>query len=418
MNPRESYPFAMNPIQIPNWGETQIVDENLAWLMGAWDGDGTIRPYGVGFTGNIKETTLEGLLKSSLERVFNSGVHLYHYRSRPGSFDMEAGGLAFKKWFEQLASPRGETVPDVILQSPRSVVCAYLQGLFDTDGYINNIGIVGVSSKSELFLRQIQLLLSDLGLDTHLGSHTGFLAKTGKHYIGWNLRIRGWESKKIFAKDIGFREPWKQQRLEECLNNPPKRKQTDTKLPVIDLVSGLVKEYIPHRFVKEHGVRQGVFAKIREGEKKGVIAEDTARYVRDTLVKLGVQDPRLTTLSSILDEMVIRQVVEVEPAGFAPVFDIEVEGDHEYQSGMFLSHNCERSSDIVTASWIDSDLVKSNRVQFQCLKSRDQKPFEIFLGRVEWPCRRVLTCFDVVMDDRQKDAVGANLDADLLKLDI
>lgn len=41
------------------------------------------------------------------------------------------------------------------------------------------------------------------------------------------------------------------------------------------------------------------------------------------------------------------------------------------------------------------DLKKENRVLFQCLKSRDQEGFEPFLARVEWPCRRLLTCFDL-----------------------
>jgi len=58
------------------------------------------------------------------------------------------------------------------------------------------------------------------------------------------------------------------------------------------------------------------------------------------------------------------------------------------------ANEAERSADVVTASWLDSDLATANRVQFQCLKSRDQKPFEMLWSRVEWPCRRILTCWD------------------------
>lgn len=59
------------------------------------------------------------------------------------------------------------------------------------------------------------------------------------------------------------------------------------------------------------------------------------------------------------------------------------------------ANECERSADIVTTTWVDDDLQEVNRVQFQCLKSRDQAPFNIFLARVEWPCRRLLTCHDL-----------------------
>jgi len=59
------------------------------------------------------------------------------------------------------------------------------------------------------------------------------------------------------------------------------------------------------------------------------------------------------------------------------------------------ANEAERSGDIVTTTWVDDDLKKSNRVQFQCLKSRDNKPFERFEARVEFACRRILTCMDV-----------------------
>ncbi len=74
------------------------------------------------------------------------------------------------------------------------------------------------------------------------------------------------------------------------------------------------------------------------------------------------------------------------------------------------ANEAERSADIVTASWLDENLSKANRVQFQCLKSRDQTPFELFNARVEWPCRRILTSHDPVMTQGQQNAVGNQLD--------
>ena len=79
-------------------------------------------------------------------------------------------------------------------------------------------------------------------------------------------------------------------------------------------------------------------------------------------------------------------------------------------TSLAYANECERSADVVTASWLDPDLSNSNRIQFQCLKSRDQKPFEMFLCRVEWPCRRMLTCQEVPMTKTEKDAVGEAID--------
>ena len=68
---------------------------------------------------------------------------------------------------------------------------------------------------------------------------------------------------------------------------------------------------------------------------------------------------------------------------------------NEYQLfDLSYANEAERSGDIVTATYIDDELMQQNRVEFQCLKSRDQKKYATFLARVEWPCRRIIPCYD------------------------
>jgi hypothetical protein len=74
------------------------------------------------------------------------------------------------------------------------------------------------------------------------------------------------------------------------------------------------------------------------------------------------------------------------------------------------ANEAERSSDVVTTTWLDDDLKVQNRVMFQCLKSRDQKPFDRFMARVEWPCRRLLTCTDVDRTPEENLKLGAEID--------
>jgi hypothetical protein len=85
------------------------------------------------------------------------------------------------------------------------------------------------------------------------------------------------------------------------------------------------------------------------------------------------------------------------------------------------ANEAERSSDIVTASFVDNELRAQNRVLFQCLKARDHAPFQNFFARVEWPCRRILTSHEVPMiqptnTSSKKDGNKATLDeiSDLL----
>jgi hypothetical protein len=72
------------------------------------------------------------------------------------------------------------------------------------------------------------------------------------------------------------------------------------------------------------------------------------------------------------------------------------------------ANEAERSSDIVTATWIDEDLRKIDKAIFQCLKSRDQKPFDRVPVRVEFTCRRLLTDNTSIeeIDQKMKDAKG------------
>ena len=67
------------------------------------------------------------------------------------------------------------------------------------------------------------------------------------------------------------------------------------------------------------------------------------------------------------------------------------------------ANEAERSSDIVTATWVDDELRQQGMCQFQCLKSRDQAPFEPFWARIEWPCRRMLSCNDIPKSMTKED---------------
>jgi hypothetical protein len=86
------------------------------------------------------------------------------------------------------------------------------------------------------------------------------------------------------------------------------------------------------------------------------------------------------------------------------------------KAGYNLTHlsyanEAERSADVVTSTWIDDELKAQSRVQFNCLKSRDQAAFQPFVARVEWACRRLYTCLDAGLSDEENAKIGAEIDA-------
>lgn len=71
------------------------------------------------------------------------------------------------------------------------------------------------------------------------------------------------------------------------------------------------------------------------------------------------------------------------------------------------ANEAERSGDIITTSWLDDELRAKNRALFQCLKGRSRGLFQPFYARIEWPCQRILTCFDTIEMLQHNDDPGA-----------
>ena len=393
---------------------------DLAYLLGAWDGDGHVHPKGLAWTGNRNEQEVKRHIRQAFLKVFNHSLPQQESPSRPGSFDLLKWSQPLKRWFEGVAGARAGEVPDAVLRSP-SCYAAYLKGLFDTDGWVNKAGTVGIKMKasSETFLRQVQMMMQVCGIETSLSFSSGTLKKTGKTYRNVTLRVRSRRGRERFAALIGFTEFAKQKTLMDFVEAGSKSDRR-----------GDVQMYpIPHTFLSAYGKvrpagtpREGFTPGFCDAPRK---VEMTGMVSRGNIVKLlrharagNVWGPDFEYMRSLVEDLLVMQVVSVEDTGReAPVWDLEVGGDYEYQTGPLLSHNCERSADIVTTTWIDDELKNQSRVQFQCLKSRDQKPFDPCVARVEWPCRRLYSCFEAPMSAAEAMQKGDAIDKADAELD-
>lgn len=86
-----------------------------------------------------------------------------------------------------------------------------------------------------------------------------------------------------------------------------------------------------------------------------------------------------------------------------------VVSDYVYNlTHLSYSSECEKSSDVVTTTWIDEELSAKNQVLFQCLKSRDQRPFDPFKAIVDWRCRRIGTL--ETQSQGESMQIGAEID--------
>ena len=129
----------------------------------------------------------------------------------------------------KLGTARDEKmVPWAILRSPRSVICAFLRGLFETDGSAESGGRhITFSSASFRLAHEVQVLLLNLGIVSHVSRK--WCAQTEKHYA--NLSLKGVRSRRRFAELVGFDSDKKRLPMLEALECAQEGKSDTESIP-------------------------------------------------------------------------------------------------------------------------------------------------------------------------------------------
>ncbi|WP_435194008.1 SpoVR family protein [Natronomonas sp. EA1] len=187
------------------------VTESFGRFLGLLIGDGHVPSNSrhVGFTTGVREHAAEfaGLLSElfGIEATVDeqgSRYRVYAYSEHLRDLLVEAFGLP-----TGVAAAR-KRVPDRILRSPRSVVAAFLQGLFDADGYAGSHGAI-LRTKSDELSRQVQLLLLNFGV----------LSRRRRQSDGcYHVHLTG-KSAERFASEVGFGYGEKAERLSTYLDD-------------------------------------------------------------------------------------------------------------------------------------------------------------------------------------------------------
>ena len=108
--------------------------------------------------------------------------------------------------FETGVCAKNKKIPDIILQSPKKIVSAFLQSCFDCDAYAGKEGVI-LSSSSMGLIKQVQLLLLNYNILSNL------LEKDKGNY---HLMITGLSAER-FYHEIGFGLKRKQEALYKCI---------------------------------------------------------------------------------------------------------------------------------------------------------------------------------------------------------
>jgi len=195
-----------NPVRVPD--ETT---PRLGRLLGLLVGDGHVsRSSGhVGFTTGDRDkaesfarlvTELFGVSPSVEEDGSRWRVYVYSL----SLVDLFADGFGLPVG----DSSAEKAVPEHVLRSPKEVVVAFLRGLFDSDGYAGDQGVI-LSTKSEGLSKSVQLLLANLGV----------LSRRRRQSDGcYHVHVTG-RSASVYADEVGFGYAEKEERLRGYLDS-------------------------------------------------------------------------------------------------------------------------------------------------------------------------------------------------------
>ncbi|WP_227788670.1 MULTISPECIES: LAGLIDADG family homing endonuclease [unclassified Nodularia (in: cyanobacteria)] len=166
----------------------------VAWLIGLTHGDGYValgrnqhdKPYGrVEWTMN----SLDSELTARIQTKIDTALALFGLTATHGVINGEntaksiCSSIRLAEYFHHyIKQPRIPlTVPNFILQGSVDIRAAYLAGLMDSDGGVNNRPPHLVTSIYQSFIRQVGAVLSSLGI-------AGRVTTTRPQQAGWQLK--------------------------------------------------------------------------------------------------------------------------------------------------------------------------------------------------------------------------------------
>jgi len=195
------------------------LNRDLAYLMGLLIGDGTLT-----YTHSYRLSTADPFIKDEFFRIHRE-LFGYEVKTTANGKDLVVSSFYLRRFLAHLGlgyvSACHKSVPGSILRAPKEIATAFLQGLFDTDGYAEKrYGNIILATCSSTLARQVQILLLNYGLISSIKIKK---TKANDCYL---LSIFG-ENAIKFYREIGFRLARKQAR--SALT-------TDLRMPNVDSI--------------------------------------------------------------------------------------------------------------------------------------------------------------------------------------
>lgn len=327
--------------------QPNILDEDWGLLLGYLVGDGNwTSRTGLSIAVEHPETLEE------LKGLFDRTVGRFSYSpdlrtARTGS--VRAHDRALRDFLHNIGYRHDvlsntKTTPWVILRSPREVVRAYLQGLFETDGSVSSDGrSVSFCSASRRLADETRVLLLNFGVTSRI--RVKHNRKYGRDY--YELILTGRRSKLVFDREIGFRSDKKNGPLRANLTRTTREGGDSESIPhqkewVVRLLRSIPKASPGDGWVRSV-LRAALGSVCKPGERVD-LTYDRLRTALPVARDLGAEVAVVEHFQYILDaDYAFDEVVSVERSE-APVFDLNVPDGASFVANGMTNHNTTMSA--------------------------------------------------------------------------
>jgi ATP-dependent metalloprotease FtsH len=312
------------------YGVSQEVSANQSYIMGLLTGDGNLSHSSrIGFTSVDKE--LVGSFKSYINENYpDTNISLatdgitHQVISWGVKKDLYEAGMSYLLSYDK-------TIPPTIMQSPRHVVIAFLQGLFDSDGYFSGYTF-GYTTVSKRLSDQVMSSLLNFGIIPRrmIKNKIG----TNRKRIAYEITISGTELEK-FSKEIGFRLPRKQESLNKYIET---HKVGNTNVDLFPNISSFVDK--AWKELSTRGLSTEKFSKLANKVRtRKRISRNSLKTFVEEFKKCGLYTAETTYLQSLLESNLFFSPISAIEKGHSKVYDFTVPKTHSFVSNGFISHN-------------------------------------------------------------------------------
>jgi hypothetical protein len=362
------------PSQLP-WHGLQVpayVTRFLAWQIAeGWEGlKGSATSLVITLKG---DETLHRLIEDfrGIEKMLktNRPAKANLHPARTGMWKLVLGAREWCQWLEGQGytwghRSGGKTIPDFITAADLATVRLFLGEFFAAEGSISGT-TVELTSASEHLTTQLQAMLLRLGVSCVLHPKKARATNgTGTYRRYWRLQITG-DALIAFAKEVGFADPRKQERLQRAVDAAgPRRNPNRSQLPVGQLLNDLwVETGIPalmlapnvrvvqrtHKGIARETARSVLHrldAVLDGSAERTYAAKTPGRWTKQTQAAFAnldhtrVQDARDTINWMVDAQLEWTTVTAAETFQYRGwVYDLEVPGPHNYVAEGLVTHN-------------------------------------------------------------------------------